>query len=80
MCRIIILNATKSKDFFPAVYCNISSATHSRSKKETAVKSYGLPTSAVQVAKASNNLKKKKKKIVSYCTSIHQAWRDLGAE
>lgn len=58
MCRIIILNATKSKDYFPAVYCNISSATHNQSKKETAVKSYGLPTSAIQVAKASNNLKK----------------------
>lgn len=56
----------------------ISSATHNQSWKETTVKVYGLPTAAIQVAKASNNFKKNI--CVSYCTTIHQACRDLEAE
>lgn len=55
MCRIIVLNTRKSKEFFLGWIVIISSTTHNQSRKETAVKAYGLPTAAIQVAKASHN-------------------------
>lgn len=55
MCRIIVLNTRKSKEFFLGWIVIISSTTHNQSRKEIAVKAYGLPTAAIQVAKASHN-------------------------
>lgn len=55
MCRVIVLNTRKSKAFFLGWIVMISSTTHNQSRKETTVKAYGLPTAAIQIAKASHN-------------------------